>query len=69
MFPAGTSGDAGAFAVGNAIARAFERGGADERGRLGVDQLLVERFAREADSVGDIGEFELAKKVEQGRLV
>jgi hypothetical protein len=47
----------------------LERGGADERGRLRLDQLLVQRFGRGADPIRDIGEFQLAKQVKQGRLV
>ena len=54
--------------MGSALIGAFERASADERGRFGVDQLLIERFRRDPDSVGDVGEFQLAKKVEQGRL-
>ena len=48
---------------------AFERGGADERGRFRVDQLLVERFGRDPDPVGDIGEFQFPEELEEGRLV
>ena len=44
-------------------------GGTSERGAFRIDQLLVERLGRDPDSVGDIGEFQLARKVEQGRLV
>ena len=46
----------------------FEQAGTDERGRLPLDPLLVERLSRDPSPVGDIGEFQLAKKVEQGRL-
>ena len=46
-----------AVAVGSALIGAFERASADERGRFGVDQLLIERFRRDPDSVGDVGEF------------
>ena len=56
-------------AVGGAIAAAFEWGGADERARFRVDQLLIERLGRDPDPVGDIGELQLGKQVEQGRLV
>ena len=59
----------GGVAVRRALGRPLERGGADERGRFRVDQLLVERLGRDPNPVGDIGEFQLAKKVEQGRLV
>jgi hypothetical protein len=60
---------AGAVAVGAALGRPLERAGADERGRFGIDQLLVERLGRDPNPVGDVGEFQFAKKVEQGRLV
>jgi hypothetical protein len=30
---------------------------------------LVEGFRRDADAVGDVGEFEFSQQVEQGRLV
>jgi len=43
--------------------------GIDERGRLPLDQLLAERLSRDPNPVGDIGEFQLAKKVKQGRLI
>ena len=33
----------------------------------GDDELLVERFGRGSDSVGDVGEFQLAEQVEQGQ--
>ena len=32
-------------------------------------QHLVKRLGCDPDSVGDVGEFQLSKKVEQGRLV
>jgi hypothetical protein len=47
----------------------FERGGADERGRFRINQLLIERFRRDTDPVGDIGEFQFPKELEEGRLV
>ena len=34
-----------------------------------LDQLLLEGLSGDPDSVGDVGEFELGKKVERGRLV
>lgn len=43
----------GAVAVGGALVGAFERAGADERGRFRIDQLLVQGFSCDADSVGD----------------
>jgi hypothetical protein len=55
--------------VGAALGRPLEWAGADERGRSPLDQLLVERLGRDPSPVGDIGEFQLAKEVEQGRLV
>ena len=63
--PAGT----GAVAKGGAVVGALEWGSADERGRFRIDQRLVESFGRVPDSVGDIGEFQLAKEVEQASLV
>ena len=59
----------GAVAVGGAVAGAFERGGADECARFRIDQFLIQRFGRDADAVGDIGEFEFSQQGEQGRLV
>jgi hypothetical protein len=43
----------------------------NEGGRVpvSVDQLSVKRLGRDPNSVGYIGEFQLAEKVEQGRLV
>jgi hypothetical protein len=58
-----------AVTVGGAVPGALERGGAVELGRLRINELLVERFGGGGDLVGDIGEFQLAKEVEQGRLV
>jgi hypothetical protein len=60
---------AGAVAVGSALGRPFERGGADERGRLPLDHLLIRGFRRGPDPVGDVGEFQLAGQVKQGRLI
>ncbi len=48
---------------------AFERSGADERGRFRINQLLIERLRRDTDPVGDIGEFQFPEKLEEGRLV
>ena len=50
-------------AVGGALVGAFEQPGADEGGRFGIDQLLIERLGGNPDSIGDIGEFELGEKV------
>src|SRR5690606_13618704 len=44
-------------------------GGADERGRFRIDQPLIERFGRDTDPVGDIGEFQFPEELEEGRLV
>lgn len=41
----------GAVSLGRAGVGAFEWSGADESGRFGVDELLVERFGRETDPV------------------
>jgi hypothetical protein len=49
------------------VRAALERGGADERGRLRVDQLLTP-FYRGPDAVSDIGEFQFVKQVKQVRL-
>jgi len=59
----------GAVAVVGAILGAFERSSADERGRLPLNQLLIQRLARDPDPVSGLGEFQLTKKVKQGRLV
>lgn len=48
---------------------ACERGGADERGRFRINQLLIERLRRDADPVGDVGEFQFPEKLEEVRLV
>jgi len=55
--------------VGRAVAAALKRANTDERGRFRIDRLLIERFGREPDPVGDIGEFQLGEQVEQGRLI
>lgn len=47
----------------------FERARANERGRLPLDQLLIEHLRRRPDPVGDIGELQLGEEVEQGRLI
>jgi len=60
---------AGAVALRGACRGAFERGGADERGRFRVDQLLIERLGRRPNPVGDIGEFQFPEELEEGRLV
>jgi hypothetical protein len=55
---------AAAVAMGDAVAGPLERGGADDPGRLRIDQLLIELLGHRADAVGDIGEFEfLALKI------
>ena len=59
----------GPVALGGPCLGAFERGGADKRGRLGLDELLVQGFGRGTYPIGDVGEFQLAKEVKQGRLV
>jgi len=59
----------GPVAVGRAVAAALKRANTDERGRFRIDQLLIERFGREPEPVGDIGEFQLGEQVEQGRLI
>lgn len=60
---------AGAVAVGGAIVRAFERGSADKRGRFSFDQLPIERLGGDPNLVGDVGEFQLIEKAEQGNPV
>ena len=59
----------GPVAVGRAVAAALKRANTDERGCFRIDQLLIERFGREPEPVGDIGEFQLGEQVEQGRLI
>ena len=56
-------------ALRNTIRRAFQRGGTDERGSFRVDQILVERLGRDADSVGDVGEFQFPEQLKEGGLV
>ena len=46
-----------------------KRGSTNERGSLRMDLRLTQGFGREADPVRYIGEFQLGKQVEQGRLV
>ena len=58
-----------AVTVSGAVVGAFEPGGADLRGSLGIDEFLVERFGHHSDSIGDIGQPEFRKKREQDRLV
>ena len=48
---------------------AFVAGGADRVGELGLDQSLVDRLRRLADTITDIGGLECLQDVEQGRLV
>ena len=48
---------------------AFVLAAANQCGRFGVDQLLIERFGRRPDPVRDIGKFELGQKIKQCRLV
>ena len=55
--------------MGGALGGSFERGRADKGSGLRIDELLIKTFGRDADAVADIGEFELGKQVEQGRLV
>jgi len=55
--------------VGGAATGALEQGRADHRSRFCTNQLLVEPVGRGPDPVGDIGEFQLSKKFEQGKLV
>ena len=55
--------------MGAALTGALERASTDKRGRFRVDQLLIKGLGRGADPVGDIGELQLSKKFEQGRLI
>jgi hypothetical protein len=55
--------------VRGALGGALERGGPDERSSFRINELLVEGLGRNPDPVGNIGEFQLGKQVEQGRLV
>lgn len=59
----------GAVADRDTTLRAFIRGRADERGRLRVDQLLIELLRREPDPVADIGGLQFPEELEEGRLV
>lgn len=59
----------GAVALRHTLRGPFERGCADERGSLRIDQLLIQRFGRHPDPVGDIGEFQFPEQLEEGRLV
>jgi len=52
-----------------ALSGAPPSGGADQLGRFGIDQLLVKLLDREVHAVGEFGEFQLGKQIEQGRLV
>ena len=69
--PGGRRQDArsGAVALSGAVLGAFETAGADEGCGLCVDEFLVERFCRDADAIGDMGELEFREEVKQGRLV
>ncbi|GGF24447.1 hypothetical protein GCM10011399_17450 [Subtercola lobariae] len=55
--------------MSDALIGARKRCGADECRSFRVDQLLVQGLGRDPDPIGDVGEFELSKKIEQGRLV
>lgn len=57
--------EAGPTALGSACLGAFERGGVDEHGGFGLDELLVQSFGRGTDPLGDIGEFELPQQIKQ----
>jgi len=59
----------GPVALRRAIRRAFVLVGANQRGRFGIDQLLIQRFGRDPNPVSDIGEFQLGQQIKQGRLV
>src|SRR5699024_4854978 len=65
----GQSARSGPVALGDSVRGAFERGRADERDRFRIDQLLIQRFGRDTDPVGDIGEFQFPEELEEGRLV
>ena len=47
---------AAAVAMGDAVAGPLARGGADDRGDLRIDQLLIQLLGRRADAVGDIND-------------
>ena len=53
----------------SAVADPFEEGSSGESGRLALDQFLIQAFGRDADAVGDIGQFEFSRQVAQGNLV
>lgn len=59
----------GAVSLGSAVGVALESVGADVRGGLRVDELLVKRFGRQPDPISDVGEFEIREERKQGRLV
>jgi hypothetical protein len=59
-------------ALRRAVNGALPGAGADHRGRLGIDQLLIQVLGRHPDPVGDVGVLqrrEQVEQVEQGRLV
>ena len=60
---------AASIVVGAAFIGASEQRSADERASFRVHQLLVGHAGRGPDSVGEIGEFFLANKIVQGKLV
>ena len=49
-----------------ALGGTFERAGANEPRSFRINQLLMKSLGRESDPVGNVGEFESSKKVEQG---
>lgn len=55
--------------MGGAVGVALERRGADVRARLRIDELLVNRFRRQTDPLGDMGERGLRKVVKQGQTL
>ena len=59
----------GAVALRGAVVGAFILARANQRGRFGIDQFLIERFGHRPDPIRDIGEFELGQQIKQGRLV
>ena len=59
----------GPVALGGARLGALERGSTNERGRLRLDELLIQGFSRGTNPIGNIGEFQLSKQIKQGRLV
>jgi hypothetical protein len=56
----------GAVALGGAGVGALVRGRADHRGELGLDQGLVDRGGRRAESVVDVGGLQCVEYLEQG---